>query len=57
MATFDGTLADGVLLEVAVEPRSRRAPKKLVRFAQDPAASFGDLFGRAVPGQTVDAAR
>ena len=42
LAAFDGAFADGVLLEVAFEPRSRRAPWKLVRFAQAPAASFGD---------------
>ena len=57
VATFDGTLGEGVLLEVAVEPKRHNRLSRPARFSRSPAASFGDLFGRAVTGDTVNASR
>ncbi len=57
LAEVDGVLGSGVLLEVGVQPLlsdAARAQQQLVRFSETPAASFGNLFGNAVPGQTVD---
>ncbi len=57
LAVFDGALAEGVLVEIAVEPLASATwhRVRLARFAQIPAASFGNTAGQAVPGQTLDA--
>lgn len=59
LAEIDGTLPDGVLIEIAVRQQPRVAPlrgalRNALRFARTPAASFGDATGRAVVGETVD---
>ena len=54
IAEFDGALTGGLLLEIAVEPKRGGAWWRKVRFSKTPAASFGDLLGRAVDGRTVN---
>ncbi len=54
IATFDGVFGDGGLIEIALRPRSWRGWWQRVRFADAPAASFGDLSGQAVPGRALD---
>lgn len=52
LANFGAPLANGVLVEIAIQTDAKGPVG--VRFSKTPAASFGDLAGRAVPGQTVD---
>ncbi len=52
LATEPGTaLADGVLMVLELEVRRPARLGKSLRFSQAPAASFGDLAGRGVPGR------
>ena len=57
IAEFDGALTGGLLLEIAVEPKRGGAWWRKVRFSKAPAATFGDLLGRAVTGRTVNGGR
>ncbi|MCP3918392.1 MAG: hypothetical protein GY711_22840, partial [bacterium] len=57
LANFDGVLSGGVLLEIAVEPKRRGAMWRKVRFSEAPAATFGDVLGRAVEGRAVNGRR
>ncbi len=57
IAEFDGVLREGLLLEIAVEPKRNGAWWRQVRFSKAPAATFGDVLGRGVAGRAVDGGR